>query len=319
MKACKRWLFTIFMAASSALTMAQEVDSLALSGIDEVLTFDDSLSIFKLIDSLLEMGDISGSSQLAVRLGYNSNVQSAGRTLGIQNFGLAPGVSFYHKSGLYADVSGYWSKEFSPSYYLTITSLGYLHSFSKWFSIMGNYDHYFYNSNSDDAFIPYKNTLSVTPMIDLKPVLFSLNYAFYFGDDYANRIMPGLSVVLQKKKLWGINRVAITPSFFTLFGDETLTTFDYTIPKTLREWRANKDKYGTIFGRVQKDSRVFGVMNYAISAPITVSYKNWGFAFTYTYNIPKALKGEPLTISNSSYLSGSITYFIDLKRKKFSL
>ena len=59
-----------------------------------------------------------GGSQLAVRLSYNSNVLSAGRTLGIENFGLAPGLSYYHKSGLYADVSGYWSKDFDPSYYL---------------------------------------------------------------------------------------------------------------------------------------------------------------------------------------------------------
>jgi len=60
-------------------------------------------------------------------------------------------------------------------------------------------------------------------------------------------------------------------------------------------------------------------MNYAITVPLSVTHKNWGFSFSYTYNIPKALPGEPLTISESSYLSGSLTYFLGLKRNKLAL
>ncbi len=60
-------------------------------------------------------------------------------------------------------------------------------------------------------------------------------------------------------------------------------------------------------------------MNYAFSIPVSVNHKNWGFAFSYTYNIPKALPGEALLLSESSYLSGSITYFIALKRNKLAL
>ena len=315
---CKRWLFTIIMSASMALATAQEVDSLALSGLDEALTFEDSLSIFSMIDSILQLGD-ADVSQLALRLSYNSNVLSAGRTLGIENFGLSPGISFYHRSGLYADLSGYWSKDFDPSYYLTVASVGYMHSFNKYFSVIGGYDRYFYNADDADEFIPYKNTLSVTPIIEINPVLFSLNYSFYFGDTYVNRIMPGLSLVLEKKKFLNIDRIALSPSFFMLFGDETITHIDVVPPRTLAEARMNKQLYGTYFKQVITNSRVFGVMNYAISAPLSVTFKNWGFMFTYTYNIPKALPGEPLTLSESSYLSGSITYFIDLRRNKLAL
>lgn len=308
----------MILATSSTFLVAQEVDSLALSGIDDALTFEDSLSIFTMIDSLLESADLGGS-QLAVRISYNSNVLSAGRTLGIENFGLAPGISYYHKSGLYADVSGYWSKDFDPSYYLTITSVGYMHSFSKILSVMGGYDRYFYNLRDADEYVPYKNTLSVTPMLELKPVLLSLNYSFYFGDAYANRIMPGLSVVLEKKKFFGLDRVALSPSFYALFGDETISSIDFVFPKTIAEMRMNKRLYNSIFGIVQTDKRVFGAMNYAISAPLSITYRNWSFMFTYTYNIPKALPGEPLTISESSYLSGSISYFIPFKQRKFAL
>ena len=308
----------MILATSSTFLVAQEVDSLALSGIDEALTFEDSLSIFTMIDSLLESADLGGS-QLAVRIGYNSNVLSAGRTLGVENFGLAPGISYYHKSGFYGDVSGYWSKDFDPSYYLTITSLGYMHTFNKFFSLMAGYDHYFYNVRDADEYVPYKNTLSVTPVLELKPILLSVNYSFYFGDAFANRIMPGFSVVLERKKFWRLDRVAISPSFYALFGDETISEVEFVFPRSIAEARANKRMYGDIFGVVQTDKRVFGVMNYAISAPLSVTYRNWSFMFTYTYNIPKALPGEPLTISESSYLSGSVSYFIPFKRKKFAL
>src|SRR5688572_31714787 len=106
---CRRLLFTFLASVSFVVLYAQDDTSL-LSDVETDLTFEDSLSIFSLIDSLLQQGDLE-ASQLAVRLSYNSNVLSTGRTLGINNFGLAPGVSYYHKSGLYADLSGYWSKD----------------------------------------------------------------------------------------------------------------------------------------------------------------------------------------------------------------
>lgn len=305
------------LVASSLLSRGQEADSLLLSGVEDALSFEDSLSIFSMIDSLMEMADLN-TSQLAVRLSYNSNVMSAGRTLGIENFGLAPGISYYHKSGLYADVSGYWSKDFDPTYYLTITSVGYVHSFSKYFSVMGGYDHYFYNFN-DDTYIPYSNALSVTPMVDFKSLTLSLNYSFYFGDTYVNRIMPGLTWVIAKKKFLGLDRISISPSVYALFGDETMTDVEFLWPKTLAEANKNKKQYGKIYTLVEHNYRVFGVMNYAFSAPISLVLKNWSLMFTYTYNIPKALPGEPLTLSESSFLSGNLTWFIPLKRHKLAL
>jgi hypothetical protein len=317
MHVCKRWFFTLMLAATSLLSRGQEADSLLLSGVEEALSFEDSLSIFSMIDSLMEMAD-ANTSQLAVRLSYNSNVLSAGRTLGIENFGLAPGISYYHKSGLYADVSGYWSKDFDPPYYLTITSLGYMHSFSKYFSVMGGYDHYFYNFN-DDTYIPYSNALSVTPMVDFKTLTLSLNYSFYFGDTYVNRIMPGLTWVIAKKKWLGLDRISLSPSVYALFGDETMTDLEFLWPRTLAEAIRNKKQYGKIYTLAEHNYRVFGAMNYAFTVPLSLVLRNWSFMFTYTYNIPKALPGEPLTLTESSYLSGNLTWFIPLKRHKLAL
>ena len=309
-------LFLTILLFSSWAVYAQD-DRVLKSADTTQLTAFDSLSIFQLIDSLLAVTD-DPSSQIVTRLSYNSNVLSAGRTLGIQNFGLAPGISYYHKTGLYADASAYWSKDFEPKYYLTILSAGYMHDFSKHFSIMTEYDHYFYNVNSD-SYIPYRNTVSVTPMLEFKPVTLSVNYAYYFGDAHVHRIMPGINITLRKKKWLGLDRIAFIPSFYTLFGNETISSIEFVDPKNLRERIKNLKTYGTPYSIVQTDKNVFGVMNYAISFPLSISYKKISLTATYTYNIPIALSGEPLTISEGHYLSGSLSYFLDLKRNKKAL
>jgi len=310
---CRRWLLAIIMAISAATIHAQEADSLVLSQVEDILSFEDSLSIFNLIDSLFQNAEVE-SSQFGIRLAYNSNVLSAGRTLGIENFGLSSGLSYYHKSGFYGDLSGFWSKDFDPKYYLTIASVGYMYSFPKVFSIMAGYDRYFYNMQSEDEYIPYKNTLTVTPLFEVKPFMLAINYSYYFGDAYANRIMPSFALVLEKRKFLKIDKVILSPTFYMLMGDETLTDLEIDGP-SLR----NYIKYGTWFRITEINKRVFGIMNYAFSVPLSVTHNNWSFMFSYTYNIPKALPGEPLTISESSYLSGSIAYFISTRKHKFPL
>jgi hypothetical protein len=307
------WLFVLIVSASGAYaqdadSVSNQVNSVLSPEQDTALTAADSLSIFTLIDSLLNLEALV-SSQFAVRLSYNSNVLSAGRTLGIENFGLAPGISYYHKSGFYADLTGYWSRDFDPSYYLTVFSLGYMKDFSKRFSLMAGYDRYFYNLGEGN-YIPYRNTLSVTPILEFKPVSLTANYSYYFGDQTAHRIMPGISVTLEKRKLGVIDRIAIHPSFFTLLGNEIIFK-EELIPYRTR--------YGIRYSTVETQVNVFGIMNYAISVPLSISYNNWSFSFTYTYSIPRALPGETLIYSENTYLSSSLTYFIETGRRKNKL
>jgi hypothetical protein len=313
------WLFVLTFSASGAL--AQDADSLSTRSTllkSDSLTSADSLSIFSLIDSLLAL-DVELPPQLAVRLAYNSNVLSAGRTLGIQNFGLSAGFSYYHPTGLFADLTGYYSADFNPKYYLTVASVGYMHDFSKRFSVMAGYDRYFYSVAADDYYVPYKNTVSVMPILEFKPASISVNYSYYFGDQTAHRIMPGASATLERKKILGLDRIAIIPSVYMLLGDEIVSRIEYERPNSILEAFQNIRRYGTRFRPVQINTHVFGVMNYMISVPISASIKNWSLSFTYNYNIPKALEGELIDESESTFLSASITYFIDLRPRKNTL
>ncbi len=310
----KRWLCLTIWTASFCHLQAQDADSLLVDlPNDSLLSYSDSLSIFYLIDSLLTMEENTPGSQLAVRLAYNSNVLYAGRTLGIDQFGVSPGVSFYHKTGLYADISGFWSDDYDPQYYLTILSAGFLHSFSSKFSIAANYDRYFYNLQDD--FIPYSNGITISPILDLKPISIQCDYTYYFGESHANRLMPSIGLNLAKKKLWGIDRISFTPAFFVLFGDETFTNI--IIPSTREEWiqafidvRQGKPWYKT------ETYSEFGVMNHSISIPLNIQHKNFNLSVSYVYSIPKALPSETLLLPESGFLAASFTYYINLKKTK---
>lgn len=291
---------------------AQNTDSLLLPH-NETLTESDSLSIFYLIDSLLTLEELNASSQLAFRFSYNSNVLWAGRTLGIDNFGLAPGVSYYHKSGLFTDVSTYWSKDFEPNFYLTTFSVGYMHTFSSRFSFITSYDHYFYNLAEN--YIPYSNAFTISPFLDFKPVTLRVDYYYYFGKESTHRVMPSISLSLQKKNFLNLDKVSVIPSVYMLLGNETIT--EIILPSTREEWIAAllRLRKGQPWYIINSEN-VFGIMNYSLMMPLYIKYKDWNFSLTYTYNIPKALPGETLVISNSSFLSASVAYFLDLKSNK---
>lgn len=300
----------LLLITSLAPLRAQVPDSLR-STPDSLFTFSDSLAIFRLIDSLMTIEE-GNASLFAFRLGYNSNILDAGRTLGIEQFGLSPGITYYHKSGIYADVTAYWSRDFDPSLYLTTLSAGYLQMIGEKFSVLAAFDHFFYNYG-DDYFVPYSDAASISTMLDFEPVSLRLDYSFYVGDAYANRIMPGISGNLKKKNFIGFDRITFYPSVYVLFGDELITEVEIVRPSSLQEALMNIQKYGDRFGYRITERKVFGLMNYAFSAPLNLTIDNWLFNVTYTYSIPRPVGDEPLTLENTGYISASVVFNLEFE------
>lgn len=281
--------------------------------LDSLFSLEDSLSIFDMIDSILQMEEPSLSSQLAARVTFNSNVGSAGRTLNINQFGLSGGLSYYHKGGAYLDLAGYWSNEFDPqNYYLTILTGGYLFSLSKAWSGLIEYNKYFYSQQSgeDIANIPYTHSAGLSNFVRVKPLMLRLDYYFYFGDRNAHRILPGLSLNLEKRNWIGLDRILLFPSFTMLMGDETVLDYSPLFNTRLGAFlrlRAGLPLYEEV------ENKVFGIMNYSLSLPLSIQAGNWNFFVSYVYNIPKALPGEELELENSGYLSAGITKYFNLR------
>jgi len=290
-------------------------DSLSLKDLDNLFTHKDSLDIFELIDSLLKLEPEKGPSQLSLRLGYNSNIVSDNRTFNIAQFGLAPGISYYHKSGAYADVSTYWSQEYQPNLYLSVGSAGYIYTAKKFYTLLAEYSHYFYNQSADSTIsAPYTNNLGISNYMEFKPVVIRLDYYFYFGDKVAHRIMPNVGVNLVKRKWLGFDRISFYPNTGMLFGSEEITTY-VLYPNLLARYIYNLTHTPKMPLYYENNNTAFGVMNYSFSAPITLIKKDWVFLINYTYNLPQALPGEDLSLQNCGYLSFSISRYITFRKR----
>ncbi len=309
--------FTVLLP--SVCAFAQQEDSLSiqknkriLDSLDTFFTHQDSLDIFDLIDSLLKAEAVRDRSQLAVRIGYNSNIVADNRTFNINQFGLAPGISYYHKSGAYLDYTAYWSQEYDPHLYLSVASGGYLHSFSKGYSMLAEYSHYFYNQPSDSTVsVPYTNNVGVSNYFNIKSFVGRLDYYFYFGEKSAHRIMPNVGFNFIKRKWHKLERISFYPNAGIMFGTEEITNYS-PAPNLLFRIVYNRTHTPKLPLVIENRYTEFGVMNYSFSAPITVATKHWFFLLNYTYNIPKALPGENLSLENSGYISFSITRYIGL-------
>ncbi len=310
----------LITSACQAFSQTAHADSLFAgnqgSQIDSLSSFfsaQDSLQIFDLIDSLLKYDDaslLSMKSQMAIRLGYNSNITADNRTFNISQFGLAPGVSYYHKSGAYADLTSYWSSEYNPNLYLTVGAVGYMHTFSKKYSLLGEYSHYFYNQPSDSTVsVPYTNNFGISNYFEFKPLVLRLDYFLYFGERSAHRIMPSIGLNLVKRNWLGFDRVAFFPSFSVLFGSELITEYAF-YPNLVFRYIYNQRNTPKLPYYYEINRTEFGVMNYGFQIPITFSKKQWTFLLSYAYNIPKSLPGETLSLENTGFASLSITRYI---------
>ncbi len=247
---------------------------------------------------------------MAFRVGYNSNIVATSRTIGFNQFGLTPGISYYHKSGLYADASTYWSQEYTPSFYLSVASAGYIKTVSRKWSFLAEYSHYFYSESN--AYHPYTNNVGASNYLTFRPITLRLDYYFYFGEKNAHRIQPGIQYNLEKKKWLGLDRIVFFPTITALFGSENVVTDYKFYPDFIQRYRKNKllpaDQQLPLY--YEETKNVFGVMNYSFVAPFILTRKKWTLLLSYTYNIPKSLPYEDLGLKAGGYVSFSITRYV---------
>lgn len=276
---------------------------------DSILNSADSLSILDLIDSIM-LAPPDGGSQLAVRAGYNNNIVANGSS-SFSQYGLTGGLSYYHKSGAYADVSSYYSEEFKPSVYLTVGALGYLGVINKHWSVMAEYDHYFYtpDTNGEKPYTPYTNNLYLSNYFKVKMFVFRFDYNFYFGDLKAHRFTPGVGLNLSKKKWLGFDRITILPSASLWYGSDTVSEYvpNFSTPRE----RLLLALQGKPRWRLE-DHAVWGIVNYSLSFPVSFLYKNWSLIVSYNLNFQKGLPGESVESYRTGYTGVNLIKYFDL-------
>lgn len=215
----------------------------------------DSLSIFNLIDSLFTL-DLNPASELNIRFAYTTNVTSAGRDFDISQSAMSPGISYYHKTGLYGDLTGYWNSGVEPSYNPTILSAGYLGSFknSKWnYSL--DLEKWFFNPK-DSSDNPLAQSIGTSLSYDFKWGFASVDYSFLFGERTANRLITNLTGTINLGKWWVFKSVSLYPSISMMTGNSDITLLRYTTQQ-VREETANRIRRLETFANLTDEQRRF--------------------------------------------------------------
>lgn len=294
---------------------SQTPDSLLLRNdpliaeMDSILNSPDSLSILDLIDSVLLAADPLGS-QLALRVGYNNNIVGNGAS-SVRQFGLNAGLSYYDKSGLYLDATGYYSNQYDPSYYLTVGAVGYLTPVNKYWSLLVEYDHYFYTpaKGEEEIYTPYTNNLYISNYFKVKKFVFRADYNFYFGELLAHRISPAAGINLTKRNWLKMDRITFMPTVGLWYGSDTVQKYVANFDNRLERLLLIAQRK-PLFSL--QDRTVWGIMNYTISLPVSVMYKNWSLMVSYNFNFQKGLPGESVEAYRTSYAGVSLIRYIDL-------
>jgi hypothetical protein len=289
-----------------------------------LLTSADSLSIFELIDSLITMEPEKGASQLALRAGYSSNINALSGPIRLDEFGLSTKATYYHKSGAFIEAAGYLSNQYSPNYYLTIASLGYMnYNLNKW-SLLIEYSRFFYHTEEEEIPVSviytyndtyssqsFRNAFSAAVFFQDKFFNFKLDYILLTGDRTGHRFSPLLFYSFEKSNWLGFDKICIYPTFSILWGIEQVPYYEKLYRNRLEAIYRIRNQL-PLFEEKLKDE--FGVMNYALRLPLTIREKKWSWTISYNYNFPQILPGETATIADGGNLTFSVVRYIELKR-----
>ncbi|MDW3192162.1 MAG: hypothetical protein R8G66_07350 [Cytophagales bacterium] len=339
-----RYLLIAIFALPGSFLLAQ--DSLQLSYQEQWAQLEsdlDSFSIFLAIDSLLS-SDLNPPSEFNFRLSYNSNIASAGRNYGIDQHGFSPGLSYYHKSGFFADVAGFWNSDSDPNYSLTTASVGFLKTISEKWSIGADYERWFINGGSTT----FENNLGVNTNYQVGPIDLALDYSYLFGKENGSRLIGNISSTIKLgQNFLGFKRISVTPTASFILGHDVVTTFttsdnrnavyllqlvtlepeerDLALQALVANGTITTQQAFRLRNRINNltpqqeqrlleaafvasDNKEFGVLNYSFTLPLTLSNKRSFLMLSYTYSVPIALPGETASFDPIGFFALSFNY-----------
>ncbi|MBS0000694.1 MAG: hypothetical protein KFF73_17060 [Cyclobacteriaceae bacterium] len=334
----KKWVvisllatFVILGRITTSQAQHQQADSLleATLAMDSLLLAElalDSLTILDLIDSLIA-ADFRYSS-LVIRAGYISDIINAGRDFGVNQYGLSGGLSYYHKSGLFGDITGYWNSDLEPNYGPTILSLGYMGNILHRWNLISSYEHNFYQigENDADAYFPLTESLNLTTYYDLDFISFGFDYTFLFGEENAHRLRPHVFSTIRFPDVGFIDEISLIPSASVLFGNQNIYYLNgnywklrylirrYGLQTVLRKYRNNPELIESLLPE-EEFNNVFGLMNYSFSLPVNFKFSNLSISTGYFLNIPVALPGETIDETPNHFFNVMALYFIPFRKR----
>ncbi len=309
---------------------------------------DSTLALFKMVDSLLMMDELRYHS-LIFRTAYLGQVSTAGRAQDFSQNGYSTGISYFHPSNFFVDVSSFWNSGYEPAYYLTTTAVGYSKKYSRHWSTNLSHNFYFYN---DTLSARFNKALQLGQYYDYKWLNLGVDYSLLYGGSTAHRLMLSANTSIKWDFNGWIKRLSISPGVSVMAGNADIVylrqseTPIYDLYNILRQEpfpQLTNTEYAALAGLLYKErngaaylylrrrgftdeeiigvlneyetqqikeDNVFGLMNYGFNLPVYAQAGKFNFMLNYTYNIPVSLPGESYKYEPSGFLSVAISYML---------
>ncbi|MCU0391962.1 MAG: hypothetical protein MUE81_12655 [Thermoflexibacter sp.] len=269
-------------------------------------------------DSLVAETTQANASELSLRINYLNRALSYGRDFGLNQSALTATATYYHKTGLFGSVAGFWYSGTDPNYSLTLLSLGYNGELTEDWTYSLSYDRFFFNPNTSGLI---QNGLNAYTNYDFGYWNVSANYGYAFGEENLHNLSLNIAGYAKIKDVGFIDKITFMPNISALLGTEsvplgrfTQTQFEraYQRPWVQRRLQNRNPNRPIPQPIVQtQEQQVFGLMAWNFAIPVRFAVNNFRLGITWNYIIPVQLPNEDYNnLSPSSFWNISLGYTI---------
>jgi len=277
--------FFILLVCWSSLSLAQNPESEEPSDIDKLLN---ELFVVDTLAILKAYNELKGGF-LYASISFDEQAYFSGRDFDIDQFGLAPGLTYLSSGGTYLFAGGSYYSELDPAWDLFVLGAGQFWSLGtkKQWSVSSSYTHSFLSQDSEGL---NTHRLSSSVSYKLDPLQFNVAGGFHFGADPSYYITSSINYKTTLAQI-GAFELTFEPNLYLLFSQqkiiEQVSFFRFT------------------------ESTVFDLINSQLELPFTLDNNTLDITISYTHNFPNNLfKDEDL--SSSGYVSISLGWLIPL-------
>ena len=277
--------FFILLLCWPSLSLAQNPESEESSDIDELLNeffVVDTLAVLQVYD------DLKGGF-LYASISYDEQAYFSGRDFDIDQFGLAPSLSYLSIGGTYLFAGGSYYSELDPLWDLFALGAGQFWSLGieKQWSVSASYTYSYLGEDSEGL---NNHRLSSSVSYKLNPLQLNVAGGYLFGAEPSYYLSTSVSYKTNLSQI-GAFELNFEPNLYLLFSQQTtleqVSFFQFT------------------------ESAVFDRVNSHLELPFTLDNNTLDITLSYTRNFPNNLF-EDEDLSSSGYFSISLGWLIPL-------
>ncbi len=281
----RHFSFFVILFCCSSLSLAQNSEPEEPLEIDELL---DELFIVDTLAVLQAYSDLKVGF-LYASISYDEQAYFSGRDFNIDQFGLAPSLTYLTSGGTYLFAGGSFYSELDPAWDLFALGAGQFWSLGtkkKW-SVSASYTHLFLGEDSEEL---NTHRLSSSLSYKLKPLQLNVAGGYLFDADPSYYLSTSINYEMNLAQI-GTFELTFEPNLYMLFSQqniiEQVSFFRYS------------------------ESTIFDRINSQLLLPLALDNKTLDVTLSYTINFPNNIF-EDEDLSSSGYVSISFGWLIPI-------